>query len=149
VALPPALRERDFRLFVGGSFVSAVGGQLTTVAMAWQIYLLTDSALQVGLLGLARAVPQIAGALFGGMVADALDRRRVLAAVQVGTGLVAELGGARLSAVTGGLGALALVGAVALLPAVRRFRLPLPIAEAAPAAPAASTAVLLTGGRAP
>ena len=57
--------------------------------MAWQIYLLTDSALQVGLLGLARAVPQIAGSLVGGMIADAFDRRRVLAAVQVGTGVVA------------------------------------------------------------
>jgi MFS family permease len=89
VGLPPALRRRDFRLFVAGSFLSAVGTQLTTVAMAWQIYLLTDSALQVGLLGLARAVPQIAGALVGGMIADAFDRRRVLAAVQVGSAVVA------------------------------------------------------------
>jgi MFS family permease len=89
VTLPPALRYRDFRLFVAGSFLSAIGTQLTTVAMAWQIYLLTDSALQVGLLGLARAVPQIAGALVGGLVADALDRRRVLAAVQIGAGVVA------------------------------------------------------------
>jgi hypothetical protein len=58
VTLPPALRHRDFRLFVVGPFLSAVGTQLTTVAMAWQIYLLTDSALQVGLLGLARAAVQ-------------------------------------------------------------------------------------------
>src|SRR5207244_7244722 len=57
--------------------------QFTTVALAWQMYQLTNSAFQVGLLGLSRAVPQIALAVFGGMLADALDRRRLLMAVQI------------------------------------------------------------------
>jgi MFS family permease len=46
--------------------------------MAWQIYELTDSALQVGLLGLARAIPQMALAVAGGYLADAIDRRRLM-----------------------------------------------------------------------
>lgn len=87
--MPSPLRHRDFRLFVSGSFVSQLGTQVTTVAMSWHMYLLTDSAFQVGMLGLARAVPQLALTLFGGLLADAYDRRLVLGAVQVVAGLVA------------------------------------------------------------
>lgn len=50
--------------------------------MAWQIYELTDSPLQVGLIGLARALPLMSFALFGGMLADVVDRRRLMIAVQ-------------------------------------------------------------------
>jgi MFS family permease len=81
--VPPALRYRDFRLFVFGAFVSVAGTQFTTVAMAWQMYQLTNSALQVGLLGLARAVPQITLSLFSGILADTIDRRRLLMIVQL------------------------------------------------------------------
>src|SRR5713226_3168200 len=63
--VPAALCHRDFSLFWGGVVLSAVGGQFTTVAMAWQMYELTNSAWQIGLLGLARAVPQIALAVAG------------------------------------------------------------------------------------
>jgi len=49
------LRHRDFCVFWTGSFLSSIGTQFTTVAMAWQIYELTNSALQIGLLGVARA----------------------------------------------------------------------------------------------
>lgn len=82
-SLPPALRNRDYRLFWTGAVLSAVGSQLTTVAMAWQIFVLTDSPFQVGLLGLGRAIPQITLSLFGGLLADAVDRRRLLIAIQV------------------------------------------------------------------
>ncbi len=81
--LPPALRHRDFALFWAGSALSGVGTQFTTVAMAWQIYELTDSPLQIGLLGLARAVPQIAMAIFGGLLADTMDRKRLMAGLQI------------------------------------------------------------------
>ena len=53
------LRHRDFCVFWTGSFLSSIGTQFTTVAMAWQIYELTNSPLQIGLLGLARALPQM------------------------------------------------------------------------------------------
>lgn len=51
------LRHRDFRLFWFGLLLSSVGSQFTQLAMAWQIYELTNSPLQIGMIGLARAVP--------------------------------------------------------------------------------------------
>ena len=53
--VPPALRFPDFRAYWIGQLVSIFGTQFTGVAMAWQIYELTNSAVQIGLLGLARA----------------------------------------------------------------------------------------------
>ena len=93
------LRHRDFRLFWTGLLLSSVGSQFTTVAMAWQIYELTDSPLQIGLIGLARAVPQIAILLFGGLLADAVNRRRLMMLTQ-----------ASLFAVSSALALLTLVG---------------------------------------
>jgi MFS family permease len=80
---PPAFHHRDFSLFWTGAALSQIGNQFTAVAMAWQIYELTDSPLQIGLLGLGRALPQMALALVGGVLADALDRRRLLMSVQL------------------------------------------------------------------
>ncbi len=76
------LRHRDFRLFWSGLLLSGIGSQFTTVAMAWQIYELTNSALQIGFLGLARAIPQIALLLLGGLLADAMHRRRLMMCTQ-------------------------------------------------------------------
>lgn len=50
--------------------------------MAWQIYELTNSPLQIGLIGLARAVPQMAILLFGGLLADAMNRRKLIMRTQ-------------------------------------------------------------------
>jgi MFS family permease len=51
--------------------------------MAWQIYELTDSVTQIGLLGLARALPQMGLVLFGGLLADTFDRRQLLMSTQL------------------------------------------------------------------
>lgn len=75
---------RDFRIFWTGSFLSGIGTQFTTVAMAWQIYELTNSAFQIGLLGLARAVPQIILLLVAGLLADAMNRRKLMMCTQLG-----------------------------------------------------------------
>ncbi len=56
--------------------------------MAWQIYELTNSALDIGLLGLTRGAPQMALILLGGVLADAVDRRRLMLATQVGQAMV-------------------------------------------------------------
>ena len=77
-ALLSPLRHRDFRIFWTGLLLSSVGSQFTTVAMAWQIYELTDSPLQIGFIGLARAVPQMVILLFGGLLADAMNRRKLM-----------------------------------------------------------------------
>ena len=65
-----------------------MGTQFSTVAMAWQIYELTNSPLHIGMLGLSRAIPQMALLLFGGLLADAVDRKRLLIVTQVGQFLV-------------------------------------------------------------
>jgi MFS family permease len=77
-------RHRDFRIFWTGSFFSSIGTQFTTVAMAWQIYELTNSPFQIGLLGLARALPQIVLLLFAGLLADAVNRRKLMICTQTG-----------------------------------------------------------------
>src|SRR4029434_6092169 len=77
-------RHRDFVLFWTGSFLSSMGTQFTTVAMAWQIYELTNSPMQIGLLGLARALPQIVLLLLRGLLADAMDRRKLMMFTQSG-----------------------------------------------------------------
>ena len=81
--LPPALRHRDYRLFWSGALLSALGSAFTTVALLWQLFQLTNSVFQVGLLGLAQAVPLIAMSLFGGVLADAVDRRRLMVVTQL------------------------------------------------------------------
>jgi len=67
---------------------SNIGSRVTVVAMAYQIYQLTNSPLDIGLLGLARGVPQIALSLFGGVLADTRDRRRLMMQLQLLTCVV-------------------------------------------------------------
>ena len=64
--------------------MSGIGSQFTAVAMAWQIYELTNSAFQIGLLGLARAVPQAILLLVAGLLADAMNRRKLMMCTQIG-----------------------------------------------------------------
>ena len=77
-------RHRDFCIFWIGSLLSGIGSQFTAVAMAWQIYELTNSAFQIGLLGLARAVPQAILLLVAGLLADAMNRRKLMMCTQIG-----------------------------------------------------------------
>src|SRR6266446_5394174 len=71
-----SLRHRDFRLLWMGQIVSVTGSQMQMVAINWHIYLLTHSALALGLVGLFRAGPIILCSLVGGVVADVINRRR-------------------------------------------------------------------------
>jgi hypothetical protein len=81
--LTPIRRSRDFRRLILGELVSVFGTQLTTVAVPYQVYQLTRSSLDVGLVSLAQLVPLIAGSLLGGSLVDAFDRRRLLMIAQV------------------------------------------------------------------
>jgi MFS family permease len=93
IDLTPLRRSRDFRCLFAGQLAIALGGQLATVAVPYQIYALTRSSLDVGLASLAQVLPLIAGALLGGSLADTTDRRRVLLISQ----LMAALCGAGLA----------------------------------------------------
>lgn len=77
-----ALRHRDFRLLWMGEFVSTLGTQMQTVAIGWQLYQLTGDPLQLGALGLVRAIPVLTFSLVGGTLADSRDRRRLLLVTQ-------------------------------------------------------------------
>jgi MFS family permease len=83
IDLTPLRRSRDFRWLIGGELVSVLGTQLTTVAVPYQVYRLTHSSLDVGLVSLFQLFPLIAGSLLGGSVVDAMDRRRLLMMAQV------------------------------------------------------------------
>lgn len=87
VDVAPLRESRQFRLLFTGELISYLGTQLTAVAAPFQVFVLTRSSLAVGLLGLAQLVPLIAGSLWGGALADAHDRRRVLLVAQVLLGL--------------------------------------------------------------
>ena len=88
--LAPLRDSRDFRLVVIGSFLSGLGGQATLVALPYQVYVQTRSALLVGLLGAVELAPLIAAALLGGAIADRVDRRKLLLLDQVGLVLTAS-----------------------------------------------------------
>ena len=77
-----ALRHRDFRLLWLGQIVSVTGSQMQFVAINWHVYLLTKSAFALGLVGLFRGVPIIVCSLAGGVVADAVDRKRLMIVTQ-------------------------------------------------------------------
>jgi MFS family permease len=76
------LRHRDYRLLWLGQIVSLAGSQMQVVATAWLVYNLTNSAVQLGLLGLLRAAPVLTLSMVGGVFADTIDRRRVLLVTQ-------------------------------------------------------------------
>lgn len=76
------LRQRDFGLFWLSLLFSAVGSQISTVAVAWQVYEITNSPFQLGLTGLFRALPVMILSLPGGVLADRMDRRKLLIVTQ-------------------------------------------------------------------
>ena len=76
------LAQRDFGLFWISLLFSAVGSQISTVAVAWQVYEITNSPFQLGLTGLFHALPVMIFSLPGGVVADRVDRRRLLIITQ-------------------------------------------------------------------
>jgi hypothetical protein len=97
------LRHPDFRRLWLGNSLGFIGFQLTAVAVPVQVYELTGSSFWVGMLGLVGLVPLVTFGLWGGAVADAVDRRRLLLASSL-----------TLWACTGGLLAAALSGAASL-----------------------------------
>ncbi|HEY8980326.1 MAG TPA: MFS transporter [Streptomyces sp.] len=72
------LRRPAYRRLWSSTIVTAVGSQLTAVAVPKQVYDITGSSAWVGYASLAGLVPMVVFALWGGAVADAMDRRRLL-----------------------------------------------------------------------
>src|SRR5437762_6253715 len=84
-----ALRYREFRLLWTGQLFSMIGTRMQGAAILWQIYAISHSRYALGGVGLARVVPLVTLALVGGVIADALDRRRLMLVSQSVMGLLA------------------------------------------------------------
>jgi DHA3 family tetracycline resistance protein-like MFS transporter len=97
------LRHRDFRLLWIGMTVSLVGDGLFLVAMAWQVYELSDAPAALGFVGAAMTVPHVVFLLVGGVVSDRFDRRRIMIGADILRGAAVAL-----------LGVLALSGTLEL-----------------------------------
>lgn len=77
------LAIRDFALLWTGAAVSLLGDGVYIVAIAWQVYELSDSPTALSLVGVAWTLPMAAFLLVGGLVSDRLDRRRIMIATDI------------------------------------------------------------------
>jgi MFS family permease len=78
-----AFRSRDYRFLLAGQFLANFGMQMLSVAVSWDLYIQTKSALVLGNVGFVQVAPFILFALFAGHVADRYDRRRTLILTQI------------------------------------------------------------------
>src|SRR5438094_1031442 len=88
----PALRHRDFTLLWIGQLLSFAGSRMQTAAILWHVSLLAAperKGVALGLVGAVQVVPIIAFSMLSGVVADALDRRKVMLATQTVMALLA------------------------------------------------------------
>jgi MFS family permease len=77
-----AFRHRNYRLFFGGQLVSLIGTWMQTVAQSWLVLELTGDPFMLGVVAAAQFLPVMLLGLFGGLIADALPKRRTLIATQ-------------------------------------------------------------------
>ncbi len=87
IDVEPLRASADYRRLWAGDLVSSAGQQFTVVAVPYQVFTITRSSFDVGLIGAVQLVPLLAGALAAGAIADAFDRRRLLLGSQLGLGL--------------------------------------------------------------
>jgi MFS family permease len=89
--LRPLRTSRDFRLLIASRTVSLLGAEVALVALMVQVKQLTNSQLAVGLLGAAELVPIVACGLYGGVLADRLDRKKIAVWSEAGLALILSL----------------------------------------------------------
>jgi MFS family permease len=98
VRLFAPLAHRDYRLLVAGMSASLVGDGLFLVALAWQVYALSNAPTALASVGIAMTIPTIACLLIGGAASDRYDRRRVMLGADlvrgIGLGVLAVLAAA-------------------------------------------------------
>ena len=76
-------RYPDYAYVWWGIFISQIGAEMMIIALNWQVYLLTQSPLSLGLMGVARFLPMLACSLVAGLVADIVNRKKLIFVVQV------------------------------------------------------------------
>src|SRR5207237_703538 len=75
------LRNRDFSLYLIARLIAALGQQMLTVAVGWELYERTRSSLALGLVGLTQMVPMVLLILPAGHIADNYERKRTILAM--------------------------------------------------------------------
>ncbi len=78
INIRPFLKNKNYRLLYLGQAVSFLGSMITYVALPYQIFQMTQSSFIVGLLGTVQLVPLILTSLYGGALADSMNRRKLL-----------------------------------------------------------------------
>jgi MFS family permease len=121
-----AFSYRAFTMFLIGRIVSILSFQMLVVAIGWQLYTLTGSALDLGLLGIAQFVPMLVLTPLVGHVADRYDNRLILLICQLGEATAAAF--LAVGTVMGWLDPLAIYVIVALVGAGRAFEIPTMVA---------------------
>ncbi len=116
------LRHRAFVLFWGSRVFATVAFQMQAVAIGWQVYGLTGSAMALGFVGLAQFIPGLALAFVVGPVADRFDRRLIVRICQLVEGLA--IGGLALAWFSGNLGIGLLYAAIFAIGCARAFEAP-------------------------
>jgi MFS family permease len=86
-----ALNHRNFQLFFGGQLISLTGTWMQTIAQSWLVYRMTGSSLLLGTVGFFSQFPVFVLAPLGGMLADRVDRRRVVIGTQTASMILAFL----------------------------------------------------------
>ena len=84
-----ALSHRNFRLFLSGAFLSNTGTWMQSVAQGWLVLQLTNSGAWLGFDNFMATAPGVLLTLVGGVIADKVDRKRLLIYTQAGAGLSA------------------------------------------------------------
>ncbi|WP_309094580.1 enterobactin transporter EntS [Streptomyces sp.] len=88
VDVTPLRSGRDFRLLFATQAISMLGTHLTSVAAGLQVYALTGSSVQVGLMSLSLGLSLLVGLVAGGVLADRVDRRRIVLVTRAATAVV-------------------------------------------------------------
>lgn len=118
----PLRRNIAFRHLFASQFISGLGTMVSYVAVPWQLYQLTHSNAQVGLLGLVQLVPVVVCGLLGGAVADRVDRKRLLITSEALMALC--LAGLLANALSATPSVMAIYGLVAVLQGASGFHRP-------------------------
>ncbi len=88
-ALLAALRVRNFRLYAAGQAISLPGTWMQVVAQSWLVLQLTGSGTMVGLVAATQFLPVLLAGIYGGLIADRSDKRRLLIGTQSALGTLA------------------------------------------------------------
>ncbi|MBP9680097.1 MAG: MFS transporter [Bacteriovorax sp.] len=74
----PALKHRNYKIYLSGQFVSLIGTWMQQLAMSWMVYKLTNSAFWLGVSGFSSQIPLFLFGLFAGVIVDHVDRHKLL-----------------------------------------------------------------------